>query len=155
MARPRKGQRGPDARTRIVDAFWGMLAEGPYADITVRALASRARVNHNTIYRHFDSVEDVAKVAVSEVYSIEAARHMFELFAQPDSVDVDSLARWGLDVSFNKVILAVRSESPILMAMVTEGIKASWMQLTGMSWDTLSDEMKLELSFILGGITAT
>lgn len=155
MARPRKDQRGPDARTRIVDAFWGMLAEGPYADITVRALASRARVNHNTIYRHFDSIDDVAKEAILEVYSAETARRMFELFASPDSVDVGSLSEWGLDESFDKVLLAVRSGSPTLMALVTEGVKTSWMRITGTSWGELSDEARLELSFILGGVTAT
>ncbi|MBR2581953.1 MAG: hypothetical protein IKD61_01015 [Oscillospiraceae bacterium] len=49
----------------------------------------------------------------------------------------------------------MRSESPALMAMVAEGVRASWMRLVGTSWDGLSDETRLELSFILGGITAT
>jgi len=39
--------------------------------------------------------------------------------------------------------------------MVVEGVRASWMRLVGTSWDGLSDETRLELSFILGGITAT
>ena len=80
---------------------------------------------------------------------------MFELFASPDSVGVSSLSEWGLDESFDKVLLAVRCGSPTLMALVTEGIKASWMRLTGTSWGELSDEARLELSFILDGVTAT
>ena len=142
MARPRKDQAGPDARTRIIDAFWSMLAEGPYDSITVKGLASKAQVNHNTIYRYFNSVEHVAKSAVSEVYSIEL-------------INVERIAEQGLDERFRKVILAMRSGSPMLIAAIQESIKDCWMQITGTTWDELPDETKLELSFILGGITST
>lgn len=155
MARPRKDQAGPDARTRIIDAFWSMLAEGPYDSITVKGLASKAQVNHNTIYRHFDSVEHVAKSAVAEVYSIEAAMHVLALFAHPELMNVERITEQGLDERFRKVILAMRSGSPMLIATIQESIKDCWMQITGTTWDELPDETKLELSFILGGITST
>lgn len=155
MARPRKDQAGPTARERIVDAFWSMLAEGPYDGITVKGLAARAGVNHNTIYRHFESIEQVGKTAVSEIYSIETARLMLSLFAHPELVEVGHLADYGLAERFDKVVLVMRSGSPMLVAQVQESIKACWMQIAGTSWDELSDSTKLELSFILGGITST
>ena len=155
MARPKKDQVGPDARTRIIDAFWSMLSEGPYDSITIKGLASKAQVNHNTIYRHFDSLEDVGRSAVSEVYSIEAAMQVLALFASPELIDVERIAEQGLDDRLNKVILAMRSGSPLLAATIQNSIKECWMQITGTSWDALPDETKLELSFILGGITAT
>lgn len=155
MARPRKDQLGPDARTRIIDAFWGMLAEGSYDSITVKGLASKAQVNHNTIYRHFDSVEHVAKSAVAEVYSIDAARQILVLFAHPELINVKLIAEQGLGERFDKVILVMRSGSPMLVETVQDSIKECWMHIIGTSWDALSDETKLELSFILGGITST
>ena len=154
MARPRKDQVQPDARTRIINAFWDMLAEGPFDSITVKGLASRAQVNHNTIYRHFDSLGHVAKSAVSEVYSLEAARQVLTLFAHPGLIDVERIVEQGLDERFNKVILAMRSGSPMLVETIQDSIKECWMQITGTSWDSLPDETKLELSFILGGITS-
>ena len=155
MARPRKGQAGPDARTRIIDAFWNLLADGPYDRITVKWLASRAQVNHNTIYRHFDSLEHVAKSAVLEIYSVEAARQVLALFAFPELINAELIASQGLDDRMNKVILAMRSGSPLLVATIQDAIKNCWMQITETSWDSLSDATKLELSFILGGITST
>lgn len=154
MARPRKDQAGPDARTRIIDAFWGMLADGPYERITVRGLASRARVNHNTIYRHFDSIDHVAKTAIEEVYSIEAAMQVIALFAHPELLDTELLSAQGLDKRFNKVLLAMRSDSPMLVSTIRESIKTCWMQIVGFSWDELPEGKKLELSFILGGVTS-
>ena len=35
MARPRKDQEGPTAVERMEEAFWEILAEKPYAQITV------------------------------------------------------------------------------------------------------------------------
>lgn len=154
MARPRKDQAGPDARTRIIDAFWKMLEEGPYDHITVRALASKAQVNHNTIYRHFDSIEDVARTAVAEVYSIEAAQQMLSLFARPELVDVEQLVARGLDARFGKAVLAMSSGSPMLVETIQNAIKTCWMQIAGTSWDELPGETRLELSFVLGGITS-
>lgn len=154
MARPRKDQPGPGARERIINAFWGMLAEGPYDRVTVRALASKAQVNHNTIYRHFESVEHVAKAAIAEVYSIEVAYQMLALFAHPELVDAEKLAERGLDERVDKVVLAMNSGSPVLVATIQEKIKGCWMQIAGTSWEDLPHETKLELSFILGGITS-
>ena len=45
MARPRKDQEGPTAVERMEEAFWEILAEKPYAQITVSEIAKRAQVN--------------------------------------------------------------------------------------------------------------
>ena len=81
--------------------------------------------------------------------------HVLALFAHPELMNVERIAEQGLDERFGKVILAMRSGSPMLIATIQESIKECWMQITGASWDELPDETKLELSFILGGITST
>lgn len=154
MARPRNDQGGPDARTRIVDAFWTMLEEGPYDRITVRGLAAKARVNHNTIYRHFDSVEHVARTAVAEVYSAEAALQLLAFFSDPELADASDLAERGFGERFDKAMLAMHSGSAMLVTAVQETIRACWMQVAGTSWEDLPAEKRLEISFALGGITS-
>ena len=52
MARPRKDQEGPTAVERMEEAFWEILAEKPYAQITVGEIAKRAQVNKNAFYYH-------------------------------------------------------------------------------------------------------
>ena len=56
MARPRKDQEGPTAVERMEEAFWEILAEKPYAQITVSEIAKRAQVNKNAFYYHFDGL---------------------------------------------------------------------------------------------------
>ena len=154
MARPRKDQEGPDARTRIIDAFWGMLAEGPYEHITVRALASHAHVNHNTIYRHFDSIENVARTAIAEVYTVEAASHLLMLFAHPELMVTQAIGHENIRGRFEKAIMVAHSGSPALIAALQDAIRSCWMQLAGTTWEQIPETTRLELTFILGGITS-
>ena len=51
MARPRKDQEGPTAVERMEEAFWEILAEKPYAQITVGEIAKRAQVNKKMCIR--------------------------------------------------------------------------------------------------------
>ena len=60
MARPRKDQEGPTAVERMEEAFWEILAEKPYAQITVGEIAKRAQVNKNAFDYHFDGVGALA-----------------------------------------------------------------------------------------------
>ena len=60
MARPRKDQEGPTAVERMEEAFWEILAEKPYAQITVGEIAKRAQVNKNAFYYHFDGLGALA-----------------------------------------------------------------------------------------------
>src|SRR5689334_24116530 len=46
-------------RQRLIDATIELLAEGGYAAATVNALTSRAGVAAGTLYRHFDSKEEL------------------------------------------------------------------------------------------------
>lgn len=57
MARPRSNENMPTAPQRLASAFWEMLVEMPFSQITVSSLSARAHVNHNTFYYYFDSME--------------------------------------------------------------------------------------------------
>ena len=66
MARPKKDAEGLAARERIVEAFWRLIEQKPYSDITIRGLCAAAQVNPNTFYRYFACMDDLAKRAFEE-----------------------------------------------------------------------------------------
>ena len=74
MARPRKDQEGPTAVERMEETFWEILAEKPYAQITVGEIAKRAQVNKNAFYYHFDGLGALAAQALDNMLPREMAR---------------------------------------------------------------------------------
>ena len=61
MSRPKSNAPGPTAKMRIEDAFWALLEEMPYEDISIKRLSSQANVNHKTIYYYYNNIDDIAK----------------------------------------------------------------------------------------------
>lgn len=66
-------------RQRLIDATVELLAEGGYAAATVNALTSRAGVAAGTLYRHFDSKEEL----------------FVEIFQMLSGREVDAMAEAG------------------------------------------------------------
>lgn len=67
MARPRKDSRTPDARRRIIDAFWELLETNPLDKITVGMVANRAGCNRGTFYYHFSDMGALTLEAIREL----------------------------------------------------------------------------------------
>ena len=67
MARPRKDSRTPDARRRIIDAFWELLETNPLDKITVGMVANRAGCNRGTFYYHFSDMDALTLAAIREL----------------------------------------------------------------------------------------
>ncbi len=55
MARPKRVEGEKAARERMEDAFWNMLSEMPYHEMTGKELRGRAGVSHNTFYYYYIS----------------------------------------------------------------------------------------------------
>ncbi len=64
MSRPRKDSGLPEARQRLIDAFWELLQENYFHKITVGAVAERAGCNRGTFYYHFSDMEELAAFAI-------------------------------------------------------------------------------------------
>ena len=45
----------------IIDAFWQLLEEKPYAKITVKDIVDRCQINRNTFYYHFQNIPELLK----------------------------------------------------------------------------------------------
>jgi AcrR family transcriptional regulator len=66
-ARPRGRPRRASARTAIVDATLELLAERGFQGATIEAIATRAGVGRNTIYRRWPSKEELIADALHEL----------------------------------------------------------------------------------------
>jgi AcrR family transcriptional regulator len=68
-ARPRGRPRRASASTAIVDATLELLAERGFQAATIEAIAARAGVGRNTIYRRWSSKEELIADALQELIS--------------------------------------------------------------------------------------
>ena len=59
MARPKEGI-GPSAQQRIEEAYWALLESMPHEKITIGQLCTKAHINHNTFYYHYQNIDDLA-----------------------------------------------------------------------------------------------
>lgn len=66
MARPRKDSDDPSAKERMMQAFWEVLEEKPYAQMTVSDIARAANVRRNTFYYHYANVGELAEQAIRQ-----------------------------------------------------------------------------------------
>ena len=64
MGRPRKQQGVPDAKQRIVDAFWELLETHTLREMTVGMLVRRAGCNRGTFYYHYTDIDALVFSAV-------------------------------------------------------------------------------------------
>ena len=151
MARPCANTDATPARQRITDAFFALLSEGGYSDVTARTLASRAHVSPNTIYYHFDCIFDVARCAVEEELSSELALFLIS----PEWKDSSALASLLSDPSnakrFERIRLVAASENAQLTTLLTEAVKGKWLDAVGVDEESMSVEQSQDLRFIFRG----
>jgi AcrR family transcriptional regulator len=97
LPRPRGRPRRPGASTAIVDATLELLAERGFQGATIEAIADRAGVGRNTIYRRWASKEELIADALYELSAdldvhedgdlhallLEWIREFVQLFADP------------------------------------------------------------------------
>lgn len=154
MARPRADAGEMPARQRVIEAFWAMLSEGPYEGITVRGLAARANVSPNTLYYHFECVEDVAATALAEEIDEGAARIVMSLGV--GAGDAAELAHLGAADAgrFARIRLFAASGSGALSRMLTAALVRTWLSAAGVDEPSLSDDARRDLTFVLGGVVA-
>ena len=66
MGRPRKNAGAPDARQRIIDAFWKLLESHRLKEITVGMIVREASCNRGTFYYHFNDMDALVFNAVED-----------------------------------------------------------------------------------------
>lgn len=148
MPRPRKDSEGPSARDRLESAFWDMLSEMPFDDITIRAISSRANVSHNTFYAYFGSLDDMAERLIDDAMDPETA---------PEIVAAVSGSLLPLSQEtqqrFAHIRLYARSNSKLLEGLLRRRLQQAWLSVYNIDPSALSREQSIDLTFIFAGIT--
>lgn len=152
MARPRQSENAITARERVEEAFWSLLASNNYSKISIKMLAAEAKVNHNSIYYHYENIDEIAKSAFNNVIIQDLKPIM--------AVDIKELwqvfliAQSDYQSRFEKIRLFASSGSDYLQSLLKNGLIDAWLSQTGKCLNDLSLKDRLELDFIFSGIMA-
>lgn len=153
MARPRKDARGPSARERIEAAFWRLLEQRGYRDITVAALSREAHVSPNTLYYHYDNIEAVARSSFDKALMKEFPSLL--LARSREALD-EKIHRQGNDIAqrIRRIGLFATDESGELRRIVVDTFIEVWSENLGTTPDELTGEERIKLAFMANGVVS-
>ena len=133
MGRPPKEEEGK-ARQALIDAFWELLAEDDYTQLSIRSLSNRAHVNHNTFYRYFENIDDLARKAFEEVVPKHAPDFLRKAAAAED-INPFAFFNYAMFRDYSHFArLFIMSDSLYLNQVM------------------LNEEERIAVSFVLGGL---
>ena len=152
MARPSYDKDQPTAKSRLKEAFWKLLAELRYSQITVKKLSREAQVNPNTFYYHYASMDDLAFDALNDE----------KLFEIPSIIRTGILSEAQLSLNealeyivigerWKKIRLFITSDSTVLHQLFYDTMEQFWLSIIGVHKENLSEADALDLTFILHG----
>ena len=154
MPRPKKDDPQSAATTKIETAFWRLLEEVGYSEITVRRVSQAAGVNRNSFYYHYESLEDLARKAF---LNNAAGAHplISSLIAGFQDGGVPHVRPNDDAVNHaRRVMHCARSESPFLKGMVGELLRDTWLDELGIDESLLSAGDRAQVDFIFAGLVA-
>lgn len=154
MARPKQDANTPSARERIETAFWEMLSEGPYMDITVSNLSRRAGVNHNTLYYHYENIDEMAKSFFDSNLDPQIPAIILSDAANAEDSSRNIRSSEDFIMRWNRACLFARSDSAVLQSHFKRSIIACWLDAAGLNEESLNTEDILCIDYIFAGITA-
>lgn len=151
MGRPRKSADEADARQRIEDALWALLADHQLHEITVGALTERAGCNRGTFYYHYHDLDSLVESAIEDelVGSGAIARIIFLMGAgqQCDRLVEEAaphLQRMGLIVR--------RSGFDVALLKTREVVMRLWRAVLCPDGSDMTPEAERIVEYNLGGV---
>ncbi|MFZ2757104.1 MAG: TetR/AcrR family transcriptional regulator [Atopobiaceae bacterium] len=153
MARPRRGSGEPSPRDRLACAFWRQLGAMPFSEMTVRGIALEAGVNHNTFYRHFASIEDMAR----RLFDDSVFDALPAALLDADDADERVAAIMASNIAsadMSKAALYARSGSELLVGLVRDALERAWLDAARIEEGALDEVQRVDLSIVFGGIVA-
>ena len=149
MARPKKSQEGPSAQARLEEAWWQLLAQ-PADQLTVRNLCRLAGVNHNTLYYHFESLEDMAQKMFERTLTPNLAQKMLPILFGRNFFEGLSAVLPDLPLRFSHMCLMARS--PLVAPRMRSFLVSAWLTGLGIRKESLSHTEELMFTFISNGV---
>ena len=152
MARPRKDAEGPCARARLVEAFWGLLEQGPGAEVSVGAVTRAAGCNRGTFYYHFKDIDELKRTAIGQLLLDDGAL-VDELWRAALEGDVAHLLEQGDTVCLHRLVIAMESGSAHLVdRTVRRGVLDRWKRAVCPDGGELAPDACFAIQFMVSGI---
>ena len=151
MSRPKYTDYESTATARIKTAFWILLEETPFNNMTMQGLASKADVNRNTLYYHYSNLQEVALSAFQDIVSDDLSEVFMEIILTHPAEILNIWNPAELSHRIKKMHLFAKSESPLLRSILKETLITHWFDKIGIRTDTLSPENQLQVDYIING----
>ena len=151
MARPKMNQPEASAVYRIEAAFWALIEQKDFSDVTMQLLAKEAGINRNTLYYHYDNLYEVASRSFSKVIRDEASMVLIDtLLSAPQNLS-NKWEQLELNDRLKKIHLLARSDSPLMRSLLKDAIISRWFSKLGIDLQSLTSEMQLQIDYIASG----
>lgn len=152
MARPVYLNEQSTAKSRLKAAFWELLSEMNYSHITVKKLTSKAGVNPNTFYYHYDTMDSLARDAFDDEKLYEIPSIISEMLVQNKTLLLgEALEYLIIEERWKKLRLFVTSDSMLLQQHLYNTLESFWLSLIGTDKEDLSKADFMDLTFMLHG----
>ena len=158
MPRPRLDCDTPSAIQRMIDTFWQLLSERDYRSITVTDIVRRAHVNRNSVYYHFNKLDELAYRAIHD----EVSRS--PLLQSGGAGNVPDLQHWRRHVGelistdeerkrTGRLTMIVGPHTdPVLYSAFHDNEREALLLVLGLTPEDVDSRTDLMLDFIIGGI---
>lgn len=156
MARPRKTDRDAMATVRIEDAFWKLLGEMSYSDITVLRISQESGTNRNSFYYHYKDIDDLARSAFMNNIDDNVSRVLFSALLPGLENKSRSGPVFGSELlpHSRRIMLCARSDSLFLNRLVKDLLIQVWFEALEIDASELSSEEQLQIDFIFSGLVS-
>lgn len=154
MARPKAAAAGSDAQTRIETAFWCLMAQKPYEEITVAALCDTAHVNHNTIYYHYGSIDEMALTFLDSMLALPQLKRAALGIKNNQKAIHHFLNLPVVKERWEKACLFAGCGSPYLVGQFKQRMIQFWLQLAGVDGTQLADQEQACINYLFSGMMA-
>lgn len=154
MSRPKYKTGEKDARGKIADAFWELISERPYTEISVLDIVRKAKLNKNTFYYHYNGIDEMSKDIVEQSLDPAAFKRMLSSVGS-NSNGSEYVADDQLNKSFERFgLIAGDNSSPALKTLLRDAISEAWGEMFGIDVSVVSNKERASYEFALGGIMA-
>lgn len=117
----------------------------------MRRLALDTSLNRNTIYYHFNNVQEISLFVFNNTFTYESGQMFINAILSGCSAFSSVLEDSELHSAIKKIHFFAKSESPLLASIIKESLKKPWFDNVGISAETLSTSDKMQVEYIVSG----
>jgi AcrR family transcriptional regulator len=155
MARPKRVEGEKTAYERIEDAFWELLAQKPYHEMTGKQIRDRAGVSHNTFYYYFENLDDMARKIFNRMATPEVPLALMAAMVEGLGATRGIAERIpDFEQRFTRMRLLAASGSPLLLGLLRNAVVRAWLSAVNLDEADLSVADRADLTFAFGGLMA-